>query len=68
MIMSDNLPMMVGTTSLVAPAGAHGPVLFRRNSAIRQFQRTARSAAELAFTVADLLADRVIEVFPPRAS
>ena len=66
MIMSENLPMTVGTISLVAPAGARGPVMFRRSSAIRQLKRTTRSAAELVFTAADLVADRVVEMFPPR--
>ncbi len=60
--MTNNLPAVRNSSSLVAPAGAHGPVVARRSSAVRQLARTARSAAELVMVAADAVADRVLEL------
>lgn len=65
--MSDNLPMTRSGTALVAPAGARGPTVFRRGSAMRQLRRTTRSAAELVFATADLVADRILEAIGSRS-
>lgn len=64
--MDSHLPVVRASKSLVAPPGAHGPVVHRRNSAVRQFMRTARSAAELVLVAADAVAERVLEVIGTR--
>jgi hypothetical protein len=41
-------------------------MVHRRNSALRQLARTARSAAELVLVAADAVADRVLELIGSR--
>ena len=64
--MNTRLPTTRGNSSLVAPAGAEGPIVHRRGSAVRQLIRTARSAAELVLAAADAVAERVLDVIGPR--
>ena len=64
--MNTHLPATRKSNSLVAPAGAEGPVVHRRSSAVRQLIRTARSAAELVLAAADAVAERVLDVIGPR--
>jgi hypothetical protein len=64
--MDTHLPTVRRSTSVVAPPGARGPVVHRRNSAMRQLVRTARSAAELVLVAADAVADRVLEAIGSR--
>lgn len=64
--MDTHLPVVRPSKSLVAPPGTHGPVVRRRNSALRQLARTARSAAALVLVAADAVADRVLEVIGSR--
>jgi hypothetical protein len=64
--MDTHLPAVRPSKSLVAPPGAHGPIVHRRNSALRQLARTARSAAALVLVAADAVADRVLEVLGSR--
>lgn len=64
--MDTHLPAVQPSKSLVAPPGARGPIVHRRNSALRQLARTARSAAELVLVAADAVADRVLELIGSR--
>jgi hypothetical protein len=64
--MEPHLPTVRPSRSLVAPPGAHGPIVHRRNSTLRQLARTARSAAALILVAADAVADRVLEVIGSR--
>jgi len=64
--MNTRLPTTRSSNSLVAPAGAEGPIVHHRGSAMRQLMRTARSAAELVLAAADAVAERVLDVIGPR--
>ena len=64
--MDSQLPVVRSSKSLVPPAGAEGPIVHRRNPALRQLVRTARSAAELVLVAADAVAERVLEVIGSR--
>jgi hypothetical protein len=64
--MNARVPVVRQENRLVAPPGAEGPVVRRRSSALRQFGRTARAAAELVLAAADAVADRVLEVIGTR--
>lgn len=64
--MNTRLPATRSSNSLVAPAGAEGPIVHHRASAMRQLVRTARSAAELVLAAADAVAERVLDVIGPR--
>ena len=63
--MTRHVPAVRSSTSLVAPPGSHGPVVRRRGSAMRQLVRTAQAAADLVFTAADAVADRVFDALGP---